>query len=262
MFETTVLEVASTPAASTSDSLPPVFCWTKMGAEAGQGLSAILRRKELERLSGDGLFAWGIGNSVGPAVRRARELGYDDLDVLFTPMKSAPKSIDVAPSALVLWTAYEDEYGRAVSLPAHILVTSRGNTTGRDGLKRMHYALLCRSTRSLLASCDRQAVYSSAVRNLVSQAPTGASQVTAVVRTCASHESSRPYPVQFRAKLSAPGFVRLLHPILMTADLLKLYRHTLDATEPGQWRKRVQALRMATKPATAISIEQGQLFSA
>lgn len=51
-----------------------VFVWTKMGAESGEGLEQIVRRKEAERLQGSGQFWWGIGNSLGPAVRGARSL--------------------------------------------------------------------------------------------------------------------------------------------------------------------------------------------
>lgn len=261
MFDAAALPVSPDLAASGSGSLPQVFCWTKMGAEAGQGLEAILRRKELERLSGDGIFAWGIGNSVGPAIRRARELGFECLDVLFTRMKSSPKAIDAAPSSIVLWSAYEDERGNLLPLPRHILVTSRGNTTEREGLKRVHYALLCQSTRSLLAPAAEKAVDSSAVCNLVSDNPTGASQVTAVVRTRAVRAESRPYPVQFRAKLAGPGFVRLRRPTLLTGELLALYRHGLDAADPRQWRERVAALHDAVERRNAPSIEQGELFA-
>jgi len=261
MFEAAPLDTTPTSGASTCGTLPQVFCWTKMGAESGQGLEAILRRKELERLSGNGVFAWGIGNSVGPAVRRARELGFGRLDILFTRMKSAPKAIDVSPSTLVLWTAFEDERGKQLPLPRHMLVTSRGNTTEREGLKRVHYALLCHSTRSLLASSPNEAVYSSAVCNLVSDNPTGASQVTAVVRTREMRDQSGPYPVQFRAKLAEPGFVRLLQPTLLTGDLLALYNHALEAVEPEQWSARVTALRDAAEPVKAQPIEQGELFA-
>lgn len=261
MYNTASFDTTPDSATPTSGALPQVFCWTKMGAEAGLGLEAILRRKELERLSGDGVFAWGIGNSVGPAVRRARELGFECLDILFTRMKSAPKAIDVSPSILVVWTAYEDERGNPIPLPRHMLVTSRGNTTEREGLKRVHYALLCRSTHSLLAPSAEEAVYSSAVCNLVSDNPTGASQVTAVVRTCASRDQSKPYPVEFRAKLAKPGFVRLLQPALLQDELLALYRHALDAIEPEEWRERVAALRDAVKPTSARPIEQGELFA-
>lgn len=261
MFNETAIDSSSRPPCTEGDALPQVFCWTKMGTEAGQGLDAILQRKEFERQSGDGLFAWGIGNSVGPAVRYARELGFDSLDVLFTRMKSAPKAIDVSPSALVLWTSYEGENGEVLPLPAHVLVTSRASNDGRAVLKRTHYALLCKSTRSLLSAVDEQAVDSSAVCNLVSRNPTGASQVTAVVRTTASQAPRKPYPVQFRAKLVGPGFVRLVRPTLLTADLLRLYRHAIASASVEHWRDRAEELRSAVAGHCAAPAVQRSLFN-
>jgi len=245
-----------------TESLPLVFCWTKMGAEAGQDLGAILRRKEFERVSGNGVFAWGIGNSVGPAVRHARALGIDPLDVLFTPMKSAPKAVDVAPSTLVLWTAYEDESGHRVALPAHMLVTSRGDTAEHDGLKRLHYALICRRDRSLLAPPGELAVDASAVCNLVSRNPTGASQVTAVVRSCTTSEPQRLYPVQFRARLSGPGFVRLVDAVPVTGPLMALYQESIAAKTLAHWRHCVDAMRRAVRSRDEAPMLQGQLFGA
>jgi 4-aminobutyrate aminotransferase-like enzyme len=58
------LDTSSAGAKQTS-CVPDIFCWTKMGTEAGQTLGTILRRKELERQAGSGIFAWGIGNSLG-----------------------------------------------------------------------------------------------------------------------------------------------------------------------------------------------------
>ncbi|WP_434031531.1 hypothetical protein [[Pseudomonas] boreopolis] len=261
MFNEAAAHASSTSSYSSDDALPPVFCWTKMGTEAGQDLEAILRRKEYERLSGDGLFAWGIGNSVGPAVRLARELGFESLDVLFTRMKSAPKAVDASPKAVVLWTAYESENGDLLPLPGHVLVTSRGNTDERAGLKRNHYALLCRSARSLLSTVKDQAVDSSSVRNLVSHNPTGASQVTAVVRKTDSHAPPKAYPVQFRARLSGPGFVRLAHPALLTSRLMQLYLYTVSADSPKQWKERVEELRATVSTRFPAPVAQQNLFS-
>lgn len=259
MFNEAIIDASSSPSCTSGDALPHVFCWTKMGAEAGQSLDAILQRKEFERLSGDGLFAWGVGNSVGPAVRHARKLGFRSLDVLFTRMKSAPKAMDVSPSALVLWAAYEGETGKVVPLPAHVLVTSRGNTDER-AVKRTHYALLCRSKRSLLSAAQDQAVDSSAVCNFMSGNPIGASQVTAVVRSTAAQAPRKPYPVQFRAKLAGPGFVRLACPTLLSADLMRLYLVATSATSSEEWRKRIEELRHAVEQRSAMTVEQRGLF--
>jgi hypothetical protein len=262
MFEAATIDDGVTCGSVAAESLPSVFCWSKMGAEAGQGLAAILRRKEFERVSGNGVFAWGIGNSVGPAVRHARALGIDPLDVLFTPMKSAPKAVDVAPSTLVLWTAYEDDSGHRVPLPAHMLVTSRGDAAERDGPKKLHYALICRSDRSLLAPPGKLAVDASAVCNLVSRNPTGASQVTAVVRSYISSEPQRAYPVQFRARLSGPGFVRLVDAVPVKGSLMALYQEAIVARTLAHWRDCVDAVRRAARERDEAPLLQGQLFCA
>jgi len=83
--------------------IPRYFCWTRFGTEAGQEFSRIIERKEEERQVGNGMFLWGIGNAVGPSILALlRVSGYPE--VLFSPIKSAPKSFDVNPSAVAAWT--------------------------------------------------------------------------------------------------------------------------------------------------------------
>ena len=48
--------------------LPRFFCWTRFGTEAGQPIEQILERKEQERIVNNGLFLWGIGNSLTPSM--------------------------------------------------------------------------------------------------------------------------------------------------------------------------------------------------
>jgi hypothetical protein len=81
--------------------LPPTFCWTKMGAESGEELTAIVTRKEWERQLGEGTFLWGIGQSLGSvAEKTAGELRR--LPAIFSPMPSRPKAIDVTPGDIQL----------------------------------------------------------------------------------------------------------------------------------------------------------------
>jgi len=107
--------------------LPDAFCWTKMQAEAGQRLDLIVRRKELERLAGNGRFFWGIGNSVrkrvGDLVNRVSAPR-----AIFSTMKSAPKSSDVRPDSTLLWTAHFDRDGSPRPLPEYVLLLRRGTT--------------------------------------------------------------------------------------------------------------------------------------
>src|ERR1700722_15920090 len=91
-------------------TVPGMFCWTKMGTEAGQPLEVILRRKDLERECGDGVFAWGIGSSIGPPLEYARRLVREaSIDAFFTPMKSRSRAADSEPTGTVMWRAYRSE---------------------------------------------------------------------------------------------------------------------------------------------------------
>ena len=107
---------ASPPSGQVNATVPDLFCWTKMGVEAGQTLESIIRRKELERLAGDGVFVWGIGNSLGGCVR---EVGAPNktIPVLFSPIQSKPRPVDVKPSNIIIWLSFMDESGRVHPLP-------------------------------------------------------------------------------------------------------------------------------------------------
>jgi hypothetical protein len=224
------------------DAIPDIFCWTKMGTEAGQSLAAILHRKELERSAGGGTFAWGIGNSLGEAPNLARQMSPSgDVDVLFTPMKSAPKAVDVAPTQLLLWVYYQGRSGSRATLPEHMLVTSRG---GAD--KRTHYALLCQSDGPLEERHDFGAFDSSGVRNLVSMNPVGSSQVTSVVRYSGPRANAESaYRVAFKARLYAEGFVKLVEPVPLGAELKALYEKVCAARTKDAWCAGVRKLKGA-----------------
>src|SRR4051812_32762844 len=89
------------------DRLPEAFCWTKMGAEAGQSLQTILARKDAERHLGNGVFFWGIGCSLGARMWRFVN-SVTQPRVVFTPMRTRPKDIDVSPKRVCVWRAYLD----------------------------------------------------------------------------------------------------------------------------------------------------------
>ena len=216
-----------------------------MGPEAGQPLEAILRRKELERAAGNGVFAWGIGNSLGKAPIEARHaVPNGEIEVLFTRLKSAPKASDLSPAKLLLWLCYFDEAGRPRPLPEHALVTSRG-----DENKRSHYALICRSEEEICGSGALGVIDAACARNLRTYNPVGASQVTAIVRYCcdAPHSPERLYDVSFRARLEGQGFVRLAAPVALTGLLRRLYEDACSAASVAEWRIRVSALKDAAR---------------
>lgn len=187
--------------------LPRVFCWTRFGTEAGESIEAILARKEAERRSNDGLFLWGIGNSIVPGLEEllAREPAPE---VLFSPIRTPPRDVDVDPPAVASWTAARAMGGAAFALPEYSTVTSRYDPA-RPAAR--HYALVCASPVPLRVEAAATLTFSG-LRNLRSGAPVGFSQVTAVVSREDGHEGADDYPVAFRAALVAPYFVSLHEP--------------------------------------------------
>ncbi len=245
------------------ESIPSVFCWTKMGTEAGQSLDLILRRKELERRSGQGLFAWGIGNSLGVAATLARqEARSNEVEVLFTPMRSAAKHVDVSPTQVLLWLGYHNEVGVETRLPSHMVITSRGNH-GRDGGRRSHYALLCEGRRDITIPANLGVINANRAKNFASLNPLGASQVTAVVRyqsTC-DELPEKHYPVTFRAKLHGAGFVRLASPVVLEGDLANLYHKVCKSETVEEWLEGTAILRQKAEETQTPQSPQKKLFS-
>ncbi|MFL5914864.1 MAG: hypothetical protein ACJ752_04405 [Gaiellaceae bacterium] len=184
--------------------LPTLFCWTRFGTEAGELIGSILQRKEIERLANGGVFYWGVGNSVAPGIasllqRVARP------KLLFSPIKSRPRSEDVAPQRIVRWREAITIAGDRITLPDTVCVTSRQS--------RSHYALVCSSTEPLqVATFGR--LHVSELRNLESGKPLGSSQVTAVVthRSDSGAHRDGGYVIALRAFLVEPYFVRLATP--------------------------------------------------
>lgn len=185
-------------------SVPDVFCWTRFGTEAGERIEEILERKERERRSNDGVFYWGIGNSIAPALAAAiahRPV----IEVLFSPMRGRPRPADANPEEVVVWRSGTTLSGEEHVLPPTVLVTSRGSLTKL----RPHYALVCHRQHPLALS-DEGSVEVGRLVNLLSGSAVGASQVTAIVKHRATPSRRDPvYPVAFRASLVTPYFVRL-----------------------------------------------------
>ena len=200
-------------------AVPQCFVWTRFGIEAGQSISDILRRKEQERNANGGIFYWGIGNAVGPSIHELLRKS-DEPEVLFSPIKSAPRRDDVAPESVVAWTAAAGLNGEPYRLPIWSLITSKFNI-GRP----RHYALVCRSDSSLVDDFDNAAqnverIAMGELTNIVTGRPLGSSQVTAVVqRRVQLSPSSAEYSVKFRAKLVPPFFIQLSAPRPITLEM-------------------------------------------
>jgi hypothetical protein len=185
-------------------------CWSRMQAEAGQDLEAIIIRKELERRAGDGCFLWGVGNPPALIAQVLARAGVP-VRMIFSIMKSRPKLVDVAPTRIVAWRRYIDARGAERPLPANALVTSRGDSAG--GAKRAHYALMCRSDQPLRI-CRGVPFDPSAFRNAGGTgAPVGASQVTALLRRTGKDTLRTDYEANLSAWLVDSYWVRLTDPV-------------------------------------------------
>jgi len=210
--------------------IPFLFCWTRFGTEAAQSIQQILVRKEEERQANHGLFLWGIGNAVGPSILELIKRASVP-EVIFSPIKSAPRGEDVAPPAVVAWTAGSTLCGDRYVLPKAALVTSRFVPSGP---RRSHYALVCYSEQPLrMASSDCRIAFGS-LRNLVSGRKIGASQVTAVVeRTQDTAQDTSQYDVSMRARLVPPFFVKLTEHVIISNEFE-------DTSSERDWPKAVE----------------------
>lgn len=199
---------------ATNLNLPALFCWTRFGAEAGQPIEQILRRKEQERSANNGVFLWGIGNAVGPGIRELVRR-CSSPEVLFSPIMGKARKEDVTPESVVAWTSGETHDGREYPLPSCSLVTSRQSVSSP---KASHYALVCFSGESLVPCSPRCTLTFNTLRNLVSGSQVGASQVTAVVVRDDNEApiGGRLYEVALRAHLVHPYFIRLRQPVALS----------------------------------------------
>lgn len=213
-------------------------CWSRMQAEAGQTLVAIIARKEEERRAGDGVFFWGVGN---PPSTMANVLARMNIPVrvVFSIMKSQPKVADTSPQRTVLWRRYTDACGSERALPPHVLVTSRGET-GR-GPKTKHFALVCYSDAPL--SITRGKPFDpDAYRNASgSGARVGASQVTALLKRTGEPKADTPYEVNLEASLRGGYWVRLSDPVALNVEAI----HSIAARSSGdeKWLDFVRRIR-------------------
>lgn len=189
-------------------SLPAAFCWSRFGPEAGESIDDILRRKNLE-LAAVGYFFWGIGSAIGPALRQLLADGIEP-EVLFSSIKSRPRTVDTHPSSVVRWTRAIDLSGRHIEIPDAIRVTSRWDS---QRTLPVRYALVCTSNDAL-ALASHGSLSMNQLSNYVSGSRLGSSQVTAVVRRDSWQENPESaYDVAMRFRLTGPMFVRLADPI-------------------------------------------------
>ncbi len=175
----------------------------------------ILTRKEEERVLNGGVFLWGIGSAIGPSMRQLIRIEAKP-EVVFSPIRSVPRKEDTTPDQVVVWTAGRTMGGQRYELPAGSVVTSRFTLGAR---RTTHYALVCASSAALKIASEGEAVAFGRLRNLITNRPVGASQVTAIVQQ-ADHDlgpSEPSYPVAIRTQLVFPYFIKLLDPVSVPA---------------------------------------------
>jgi hypothetical protein len=193
----------------TSHAISPPFVLTKPGAEAGERLTDIVTRKEAERLAGEkNTFWWGIGSSLGAAVRNAAEDAGGTLPIIFLVNKNPPppKAHDVAPSQTFRWTKWQGWDGAIYDIPVWTKVTSRG-----DENKRGHYALVCYSESPIAFDPNGPSFDPLLCKTALGKHP-GSSQVTALLwgNMSAPQHRNGKYRILFRAMLVRPWQVRLV----------------------------------------------------
>lgn len=229
-----------------------IVCWTRMHAEAGQELSRIVERKELERRAGQGTFFWGVGSAppnAVPVLSRTDNM----LPVLFSVMRSRPKPQDVAPDRVLAWRRFVDHSGVVRSLPPHALVTSRATT------RAYHYALVCRSDRPL-ALTNLGWFDPAAYRNIGGTgAAVGASQVTALLRKSGISQA-KSYLVAMSAFLFGDLWVKLVDPIELGA-VERAEVRDVGPLDPVSWIEFARHIRYSRPSAPcARDLDQPRLF--
>lgn len=194
--------------------LPNRFCWSRFGTEAGEEIQQIIARKERERSENDGVFLWGVGSALRPSMLLLTQLEPEP-EVIFSPIKSSPRRVDVAPPKIARWTTARNLDGEIYTLPHASVVTSRA----KEGRTQRHYALVCFSKKPLQLQGNLGDLILGRIRNLATNNPIGASQVTAVV----THAKNAPiyselvYPIAMRFKLAPPYFIELNDPVVRQA---------------------------------------------
>ena len=186
-----------------------VFVCTKIGAEAGEGIAGILARKEAERVAGKSIFWWGIGTSLGPALRDEARRAGGTIPIVFCEMLGSAQSHDAAPASVVQWLRWRDWANAESDVPSFVKVTSRGED--RKGRRKdKHYALICQSLNKIELNATGQLFDPRNCRTLGGKVP-GDSQNTALLdgSFAQSHPNGR-YRIAFVANLVSPWQATLI----------------------------------------------------
>jgi hypothetical protein len=186
-----------------------VFVWTKIGSEAGEGITDIIGRKRDEQAAGNGKFWWGIGTSLGPAVREAAERAGGTIPIVFCEMLGRAQPHDASPKSTVRWAKWRDWNNCEFDVPRFVRVMSRGED--RKGRRKdKHYALICHSQKKIEIAQQGQLFDPRNCRTLSGKIP-GDSQNTALLEGdfAQSHPDGR-YRIAFVVNLVNPWQATLI----------------------------------------------------
>lgn len=187
-------------------SIPNRFIWVRAEAEAGEGLKAILERKEQEAAQNRGVFWWGFCSRSFTAVNLQRFLASFQgapVEVLFTELASKPQSMDEHPESVYEFTsAHSLLTGATVEIPASVHVTAR---------QTRRLALVCEARPGF----DHQRLsgtelhFSSARNALTGGKLAGQDTTSMVTYQSGAAASGHGYPEILRARLVHPYVVEL-----------------------------------------------------
>ena len=232
------------------------LCWSRIQAEAGQSIEQIIARKERERLAGDGMFYWGVGNPPAVAIRCLARVGCA-VTVVFSLMKSRPRANDLFPDRIAVWRRYIDIDGVEQAFPEHVLVTSQVKASTRP--RNVHYALVCRSEAPL--RLQRGILFNhGAYRNIsVRNGRVAPSQVTALLEATGEPAAHGGYEENLRARLVGGYWVRLTDAIVWSPSILTKLSGCADLP-PDEWGDFVYGLRYNEVDAIDYTEPQMRIF--
>jgi hypothetical protein len=190
------------------------FVWTRMSGEAGQALPFIIRRKEEERLHGNGLFWWGVGNSVDRgALQHYADKRTNSLPVRFSPKKGDDREEDLNPLEVLIWSHADGQ-----PIPPHVLLTSGPPKKGKS-----RFALVCHSSDPIMVVRRKPFNHNIYTTYRGERIPDSGTTVLICGPEGAEHRRYQSeYELWFSAALVNGGIVQLENPTPMSAEERKL----------------------------------------